>query len=123
MVKGDAGLIKSGTGTLTLHAANTYAGGTTVNAGKVIVDHATALGSGQVVFKSGTELTTASAMSVENTLRLDGNMTLHSLANSTFTGNVSGTGNLTKDGVGTLRLEHANTATRVVSRSAKAVWL
>ena len=39
-------LVKSGAGTLKLNASNSYAGGTTLNAGKLDINHATALGGG-----------------------------------------------------------------------------
>jgi autotransporter-associated beta strand protein len=39
-------LTKSGAGTLKLNASNSYAGGTTLNAGKLDINHATALGGG-----------------------------------------------------------------------------
>src|SRR5690606_32916621 len=42
---GTSGLIKSGAGTLTLSANNTYSGGTTLNAGTLTLAHANALGS------------------------------------------------------------------------------
>jgi autotransporter-associated beta strand protein len=42
---GNANLIKSGTGTLTLTAANTYLGTTTVNSGTLAITNASALGS------------------------------------------------------------------------------
>jgi autotransporter-associated beta strand protein len=46
---GSASLVKTGSGTLTLSSANTYTGGTTVNAGLLVVSGATAkLGSGSV---------------------------------------------------------------------------
>lgn len=52
----NGGLVKSGSGTLQLMAANTYAGGTTVNAGILVVSNTTgsATGSGPVTVNSGT---------------------------------------------------------------------
>ena len=62
-IDGAGGLIKSGTGTLTLDAANTYKGGTTVNAGTVVLATDTAsLGSGAVTLKAGTILDTAASL-------------------------------------------------------------
>ena len=47
-------LIKTGSGTLTLSAANTYGGTTTVNGGRLVVTHASALGAGTVTINAGT---------------------------------------------------------------------
>ena len=55
------GLVKSGAGTLALNTANTYTGNTTVNAGVLLLNHATALpggigvagGTSQLVFNGG----------------------------------------------------------------------
>ncbi|HEY9248005.1 MAG TPA: choice-of-anchor J domain-containing protein, partial [Rariglobus sp.] len=53
---GAGGLVKLGSGALTLGAASTYAGGTTVNAGTVLVGADGALGSGAVELADGTRL-------------------------------------------------------------------
>ncbi len=45
-ISGTGGLIKSGSGTLTLSASNSYSGGTTVNAGLLVLGHAAAVGTG-----------------------------------------------------------------------------
>jgi autotransporter-associated beta strand protein len=48
------GLTKLGSGTLYLTAANTYTGGTTINAGTLQAGNSNALGTGAVTFKGGT---------------------------------------------------------------------
>lgn len=57
-INGAASLVKSGTGTLTLDGANTYSGGTTLNAGTIQLasDNANtnAFGSGPITLKGGT---------------------------------------------------------------------
>ena len=45
-------LVKTGTGNLTLSASNSFSGGTTVRAGRLIVANANALGSGDVLVQS-----------------------------------------------------------------------
>ena len=92
VVSGAAGLVKGGSGTLTLSGINNYAGGTTVNAGKLTLDvsarsggmdvGAFAIGaSGTVEIASGTN-TNVDNKGFEN--------------NSVFTG----TGTITKTGIG-----------------------
>ena len=56
-ISGNGSLEKVGDGTLTLNSAeNTYNGGTTVAAGKLIVGDSTALGTGKVTVASGAKL-------------------------------------------------------------------
>ncbi|WP_198555840.1 autotransporter-associated beta strand repeat-containing protein [Rahnella sp. AA] len=74
-------LTKSGDGTLTLSAANTYSGGTTVNAGSVILAQDKAAGTG--------------AVTVNNAGNLD--LTFN---DGTFSNNVAGAGKVTVSGTG-----------------------
>jgi fibronectin-binding autotransporter adhesin len=48
-ITGDGGLFKSGVGELILSGANTYAGGTEIMQGTVVLNHGQALGTGQVL--------------------------------------------------------------------------
>ncbi len=52
IVSGTGRLAKSGAGTLTLSANNTYSGGTTVSAGTLVAGHVNALGSGGLTINS-----------------------------------------------------------------------
>ncbi|MBB3148398.1 fibronectin-binding autotransporter adhesin [Phyllobacterium trifolii] len=111
-VGGTGVLTKSGTGTLVLNGANTYAGGTIVNAGTVEVSANANLGnaSGPLTFNGGTLHSTATFTAARNvTLNAGGgtfdtdNGTALTLANT-----VSGAGGLTKDGGGVLTLTNTN---------------
>lgn len=87
VISGTGALTKSGTGTLTLTGANTYAGGTTVNAGTL----------------AGTTTSLQGAIVNNATVSFD------QAANGTYAGAMSGTGTLAKTGAGTLTLTGANT--------------
>jgi fibronectin-binding autotransporter adhesin len=130
LVSGGGSVTKSGAGTVTLSGANTYIGGTTLSAGVLLLQSATAAGSGTITQADGTSTlvidatgTVANAMHIYNistlqTVTLSGNKTL---ANATFTvapettttesGNLSGGGGMTKQGTGTLLVTGNNTFT------------
>ena len=116
------GITKTGAGTLALSAANTYTGTTTVSAGTLEIGHVNALqnttldtgtsGSQTVNFTvSGANtyniggLQGADALSIgNNTISIGANN-----ANTTYSGGISGTGNLVKNGSGTQTLAGATT--------------
>jgi len=90
-IAGTGSVAKSGAGTVTLTSANTYTGGTTINAGTL------AIGAGGTSGSIVGDVANNAAL-VFN--RSDG---------VTFGGVISGTGSLTKAGAGTLSLSGANT--------------
>nr|WP_256731250.1 autotransporter-associated beta strand repeat-containing protein [Sphingomonas sp. dw_22] len=63
-VTGDGGLTKSGTATLTLNAANSYAGGTTITAGTLLANAAGALPTGGAVAVNGGTLKLGAGQSI-----------------------------------------------------------
>ncbi|WP_164045251.1 autotransporter-associated beta strand repeat-containing protein, partial [Serratia marcescens] len=70
---GNGGLVKQGSGTLTLSGANTYVGGTTLNAGALAVGHNSALGTGTLSFANNTTLqAAANGLSLANAMTLNG---------------------------------------------------
>ena len=113
---------KTSAGTLTLSAANTYSGGSTISQGGVVVADNSALGSGTVSLVDGTSLssdgtgrTLANSMNVQGilfggtgALTINGNMTNNRGAAITITNNVAG--GLT---IGNLALSHTATGRTV----------
>lgn len=76
-VSGTGGLLvkdssAGASGSLTLPAANSYSGGTTVESGRLTVDHNGALGSGSVTVKGAGTLVVSSGAVVNNAIRLEG---------------------------------------------------
>jgi autotransporter-associated beta strand protein len=86
-------LTKSGTGNLILTGANTYTGGTTINAGTLQIGNGGTLGS------------------ITGNVRDNGTLTFDRSDAVTFGGVISGTGDVVKLGIGTLTLIKANTYT------------
>lgn len=138
------GLTKNGNGSLGLLGANMYTGGTFINTGRLFGGPGslvrTAFGSGDITIEAdATLLTDRSTLS--NNLILNGgilagnngfgevwsgNVTIsatstveltYSFTSITFTGAVSGSGNLAKTGLGQLTFAGANTSTGTVTIS------
>ncbi len=106
-------ITKTGAGTLTLDNANTYTGGTNLNAGTIVITTNTSLGAGSVAMADGTTLRSGAAgLVVANNFALTGNDTIDTQAFTlTLDGVLSGAGGITKVGSGTLTLTGASTYT------------
>ena len=130
VMSGTGGLSKSGTGTMTLSGANTSTGETTIAEGTLSVQNGAAIAntSDVKITASGATLNLQSSETIGgldgvsgSLVTLDGNtLTVGvngtALGNpgdgaGTFAGIMSGTGGLSKDGLGTLLLTGANTYT------------
>ncbi|MBJ7259935.1 MAG: autotransporter-associated beta strand repeat-containing protein, partial [Chthoniobacterales bacterium] len=85
-ISGSGSLAKDGAGTLTLTGANSYAGGTTVSAGRLVGD----------------------STSLQGAIADNAAVTFNQVTNGTYAGILSGTGSLTKEGSGTLLLSASN---------------
>ncbi len=112
VLAGTAGLTKSGAGNASLTASNTYSGGTTINAGTLVVSGAGGLGdaAGAVTVNTGAGLYISSGLTVNRT----GNVTVNggSLTTDNFnigTISVSG-GNFIANNAAVLALKLAGTA-------------
>lgn len=129
IVSGTGPLSKAGSGNLVLNAANTYTGGTALNAGTITVANDSALGTGALTMAGGTTLTSAvnvgralnsENVRVSNSITLAGNATVAATTDLALelVGPISGTGSLTKTGTGLLVLDGTNSFTGGVALTA-----
>ncbi|TDI60640.1 MAG: autotransporter domain-containing protein [Alphaproteobacteria bacterium] len=115
---GTLSLVKTGPGTLILSGSNTYSGGTTLTAGTLTLQGGSALSdTGTVVVNGGTLQLDASEgigtlSGTAGVISLGANiLTVNQSASGTYSGTITGTGGLTKDGTATLTLSGINTYT------------
>jgi autotransporter-associated beta strand protein len=111
-------LTKMGSGTFTLNgsAANTYSGGTTLNAGTISVNAGNKLGSGTVTFAGNSTLQfTGSVVSFAPSMTINNLVTgtidvgpANPLISVTVSNAITGMGALQKEGLGTLSLTQVN---------------
>jgi fibronectin-binding autotransporter adhesin len=108
---GTGGVELTDPGTLILSGANTYSGGTLVDAGTLGVGSNTALGTGAVSLVGSTLQAEANGLSIANDFTLStGGGTIDTQADAlTLSGVIGGTTELTKIGSGTLILTATNT--------------
>ena len=99
-------LTKNGTGTWILSGANTYTGATTINAGTLQIGNGSSTGS----------LSASSAITNNGTLVFNRSGTV--TQGTDFANGISGSGNLTQAGSGTLALGGTNTYTGLTTISA-----
>lgn len=85
-INGSGALIKTNAGTLTLDGSNSYTGGTTLNAGTLVGDSA----------------------SLQGAIVDNATLAFNQVADGVFTGSITGTGTVIKDGAGALLLNGAN---------------
>lgn len=100
-------LTKLNAGTLTLASANAYNGGTTLSGGILIFGNASALGAGAVSFAANSTLQAGGTFTLANALTITAGVTGTMDTNgndTTLSGALTGTGNLTKTGAGTLNI-------------------
>ena len=143
-IAGTGSLTIDSTGSLTISTANTFSGGTSLNAGTLKISTATALGTGTVTLNGGTlSSDSTAARSLANNLVIGGNVTLGNATNTgaltfsgtvdldgsthqittasdvTLSGIISGAnGGLSKAGAGTFTLSGHNTFTSDVNIGA-----
>ncbi|GAB5559230.1 MAG: autotransporter-associated beta strand repeat-containing protein [Synoicihabitans sp.] len=116
---GTGGLNKLGAGTLTLNGANTYAGGTTVEAGTLLLGASGAVApntphtvNGGTLDLNNFDLTASSLSGTGGLVDIGtANLTVDQSGNTTYGGIISGTGGLTKQGTDKLTLSGTHTYT------------
>jgi autotransporter-associated beta strand protein len=134
VISGDGALTKEGTGTFTLTGANTYTGGTNINAGTLTLgtNEAGVIADSSAVFVAeGATFNLANNSETVGSSAGAGDITLGSAtltaggnnSNTIFSGEISGTGGLTKVGTGTLTLSGTNTYTGTTTVSAGSLAL
>ena len=102
-IDGTTSLTKSAAGTLDLSVANTYSGGTTLNAGTLQVSNNSGLGTGALTINGGALTTGSLERQLANNIVLDGNAIFTGTAGvqgMRLNGIISGDGGFTKEGSG-----------------------
>ena len=124
IISGSGILNQNGSGTLTLSGANTFTNTTTINAGTLTLSKSIALqnstlnyNSGGLTFNGITAATLGGLSGTANLSLMNGSSAAVALtvggngSSTTYSGNLSGSGALTKAGTGTLILSGNNTYT------------
>lgn len=124
-ISGAGGLTKTGAGTLVLDSANSYAGVTTLAAGTVQINADSALGTATSVIVDGGGLASTASFSSMRTMALNqtGHMDVAANTELNWQGAISGAGELTKTGAGTLVLDRANSYAGVTTLTAGTVQI
>lgn len=115
---------KIGNTKVSITAAQSYTGGTTITAGIIGVGHNSALGSGTITLNGGQITAHIAALTLANAIEIGANGgTIHTNDNAsntiTLNGAISGAGTLTKAGAGTLVLANADLLNGSSSFSSK----
>ncbi len=101
VISGTGSLVKTGTGSLTLSGANTYSGGTTVSAGTLV----------------------GTTTSLQGNVANNAAVVFDQTTGGSYAGTISGSGSLTKSGIGTVELAGANTYTGTTNISGGTLAL
>ena len=105
----NGGLTKAGAGTLTLSGDNTYTSGTTVSAGKLLLDRGTSFGNDYFA-SSGIAIASGATFEINQT----GNTSRY----SNITKTVTGAGTFSKTGAGEINLANDSTSITTFNQSA-----
>ena len=109
VVSGTNQLVKNGSANLSLTGANTYQGGTTLNAGTLTVGNNAALGTGLLSVEGAGSLVSSGNVTLSNAINLNATLTTGGANQLTLGGVISGGSGLIKTGASTLTLNGSNT--------------
>ncbi|AZE72530.1 YapH protein [Pseudomonas synxantha] len=108
VINGAGSLTKDGAANLILNGANGFLGGTTLNAGSLIVGSNSALGLGNLTVGGAATLDSNASVSLGNNIALNAGLSVGGSNGLTLGGVVSGTGALVKEGGANLTLNGNN---------------
>ena len=111
VIGGTGGITKEGTGTLTLTGKNTYTGATTINAGKLLLDHDTS-GSHDYFASNGISIASAATFEIDQT---SGNARYSNVSKT-----VTGAGTFSKTGAGETILANDEDADNITTFNQSA---
>lgn len=114
LVSGAGSLTKNGVGSFTLNYAsgNSYTGGTTLNAGSLIFNSSTALGTNTLTVGGAASLSALnSGYTLSNAMTLNAALTLTGTKDFTLSGVISGSGSVTQSGTNTVTYTNNNSYT------------
>jgi len=113
-ITGSAGLVKNGSGSVTLAAANDYSGGTTVNGGTLQLGDGSANNgsvAGGIVNNATLVISNASAQTLNNTISGSGQIFASGVDTLNLSGNLGSTSKLIANGTSQLTLSGSNSYT------------
>jgi len=119
-ITGTGSLTKQAAGSLTLSGTNTFSGGTTISAGTLLAGSDSAFGTDAVTIgAAGVTLGTTADRTLANAIDLANSGVVDSGSHAlTLSGAISGAGDFTKTGTGSVTLSGANTFTGGLTVSA-----
>jgi fibronectin-binding autotransporter adhesin len=105
-ITGGGTVEQDGAGTLTLSGSNSYSGGTTINSGAISISANNNLGTGSLNMQNGTTLYVTASGTFTHAVSVTGDPTFNiaPATTTTWSGLISGTGDVDVDGGGTLAL-------------------
>ncbi len=111
-ITGAGVVVQAGSGTTVLTGTNDYTGGTNINGGTLSVAGQSNLGTGAIAMADGTTLAITATGSFTNAVTLTGDPTFNvaSGTTTTWSGLISGAGDLVATGGGTLALTNTSNA-------------
>ncbi|MEI6464508.1 MAG: autotransporter-associated beta strand repeat-containing protein, partial [Verrucomicrobiota bacterium] len=113
VISGSGNIVQQGSGTTVLTGANSYTGGTTINAGTLQIGAGGTTGSlaGNVVNNATLTINRSDAVTLGGGITGSGSLVNAGAGNTTFSGVIGGTGSFRQEGTGTVIFNATNTYT------------